>query len=85
MELDNIDAAKKMVEQGLGITLLPRIAVADEVSAGRLRRVRIVDAPPLRRPIVACRARNAPPASPAALDLLRLLRAMRSELQSRAG
>jgi DNA-binding transcriptional LysR family regulator len=85
MELDNIDAAKKMVEQGLGMTLLPRIAVADELAAGRLCQVRMVGVEPLRRPIVAVRALNAPPPSPAAADLLRLLRAMRPELEAAAG
>src|SRR6266851_1173107 len=31
MELDSIEAAKKMVERGLGVALLPRTAVAREV------------------------------------------------------
>src|SRR5919201_1665619 len=33
MELDNIDAAKKMVERRLGVALLPRTAVAREAAA----------------------------------------------------
>ena len=33
MELDNVDSAKKMVELGLGVAFLPRVAVADEVQA----------------------------------------------------
>jgi DNA-binding transcriptional LysR family regulator len=81
MELDNIDAAKKMVEQGLGITLLPRIAVAQELRDGRLRLVRILGTGALRRPIVAVRRIGAPPPSPAVTDFLRLLRAMRGELE----
>jgi DNA-binding transcriptional LysR family regulator len=85
MELDNIDAAKKMVEEGLGMTLLPRIAVAEETAAGRLVSVEIVGAGPLRRPIVAVRAVNAPPPSPAAADFLELLRTLRPELQAAAG
>jgi DNA-binding transcriptional LysR family regulator len=85
MELDNIDAAKKMVEEGLGITLLPRIAVTEELASGRLVRVPIAGVAPLRRPIVAVRAANAPPPSPAAADLLELLREMRPELQAAAG
>ncbi len=85
MELDNIDSAKKMVEQGLGIALLPKIAVADEVRAGRLRLVRILGAAAPRRPIVAVRRLAAPPPSPATVDFLRLLRAMRRELQELAG
>jgi DNA-binding transcriptional LysR family regulator len=85
MELDNIDAAKKMVEEGLGMTLLPRIAVTDELAAGRLVHVEITGVEPLRRPIVAVRAANAPPSSPAAADFLELLRALRPELQAAAG
>jgi DNA-binding transcriptional LysR family regulator len=84
MELDNIDSAKKMVEQGLGIALLPKIAVADELRAGRLSQVRILGAQPVHRPIVAIRRLDAPPA-PATDAFLRLLRAMRPELQAAAG
>src|SRR5512145_1781377 len=36
MELDNIDAAKKMVQQGFGVALIPYTAVADELAAGLL-------------------------------------------------
>jgi DNA-binding transcriptional LysR family regulator len=59
MELDNIEAAKKMVERGLGVALLPRTAVVREVAAGALRSVELVDAAPMRRSIVAMRRRDA--------------------------
>ncbi len=59
MELDNIEAAKKMVERGLGVSLLPRTAVVREVAAGALRRVELSDAAPMRRQIVAMRRRDA--------------------------
>jgi DNA-binding transcriptional LysR family regulator len=55
MELDSIEAAKKMVERGLGVALLPRTAVAREVEAGTLRLVRMKDAPPMYQSIVAYR------------------------------
>lgn len=58
MELDNIDAAKQMVSQGLGIALLPRTAVADELADGRLRAIAIRGAQPIRRRIVAIRRRD---------------------------
>jgi DNA-binding transcriptional LysR family regulator len=48
MELDNIDAAKKMVEQGFGVALLPQTSVADELEAGTLAEVEVVDASPVR-------------------------------------
>jgi DNA-binding transcriptional LysR family regulator len=55
MELDSIEAAKKMVERGLGVALLPRSAVAREVEAKALRRVNMKDAPPMYQSIVAYR------------------------------
>jgi DNA-binding transcriptional LysR family regulator len=59
MELDNIDATKKMVQQGLGVALLPQSAVAAELADGLLHAIRIVDAAPARRQIVAIRRRDA--------------------------
>jgi DNA-binding transcriptional LysR family regulator len=59
MELDNIDAAKKMVEQGFGVALLPHTSVADELEAGTLSEVDVVDAAPVRRQIVAITRRDA--------------------------
>ena len=73
-ELDNIEAAKKMVERRLGVALLPRTAVAGEVAAGSLRRVPIADGLPLRRRLVAMRRHDAGAPSgvvAAFLDLLR--------------
>lgn len=58
MELDNIDAAKQMVGQGLGIALLPHTAVADELADGRLRAIAIRGSQPIRRRIVAIRRRD---------------------------
>jgi DNA-binding transcriptional LysR family regulator len=58
MELDNIDAAKKMVQEGFGVALLPGTAVAGELEAGALREVAITDAEPVRREIVAIRRRS---------------------------
>jgi DNA-binding transcriptional LysR family regulator len=59
MELDNIDAAKKMVEQGFGVALLPQTSVSDELEAGTLAEVELVDAAPVRRKIVAITRRDA--------------------------
>jgi DNA-binding transcriptional LysR family regulator len=84
MELDNIDSAKKMVEQGLGVAFLPAVAVAEEVRSHRLRVVQIADRRPPRRPIVAARRRYAGPPSGATAAFLELLREMRPELQAAA-
>jgi DNA-binding transcriptional LysR family regulator len=70
LELDNIEAAKKMVERGLGVSLVPSSTVAGELAAGTLARIELVDATPARREIVAVRRRDAgPPAGAAALFL----------------
>ena len=58
MELDNVDATKKMVEHGLGIAFLPYTAVRGELAAGSLREVAIEGYEPVRRQIVAIRRRD---------------------------
>ncbi len=73
MELDNIDSAKQMVGQGLGVALLPHTSVAGELAGGRLRAIDIEGAAPIRRRIVAIRRRDiGPPSGPLAgfLDVL---------------
>ena len=81
MELDNIDATKKMVAQGLGVALLPHTAVTDELAAGALREVRILDATPIRRRIVAIHRRELAAASGLVAAFLDTLGSMRAELR----
>src|SRR6266545_3445265 len=83
MELDNIDAAKKMVEQGFGVALLPRTSVAQELSSGTLAGVAIQDASPVRRQIVAIRRRDAGRPTGAVAALLDTFAAGRAELTER--
>ncbi|MBA2331984.1 MAG: LysR family transcriptional regulator [Actinobacteria bacterium] len=59
MELDNVDATKKMVEHGLGIAFLPYTAVRGELAAGTLQEVGVAGYEPVRRSIVAIRRRDA--------------------------
>jgi DNA-binding transcriptional LysR family regulator len=73
MELDNIEAAKKMVERGLGVALLPRTAVAREVDAGALEPVELAEGTPMKRSIVAMRRRDAGEPSGAVRSFLELL------------
>lgn len=61
MELDNIEAAKKMVEEGLGVALLPKVSVAREIASGLLMEIVIEDAPPITRSIDAIRRKDAGP------------------------
>ena len=84
MELDNIDAAKKMVEQGLGVALLPHTAVAGELEAGTLVAVRLADAPELKREIVVFRRRDAGTATGALDSFMSCLSDLRPGLQSAA-
>jgi DNA-binding transcriptional LysR family regulator len=73
IELDNIDAAKQMVGQGLGIALLPHTSVAAELADGRLRAIDIQGAAPIRRRIVAIRRRDIGPALGPVGDFLEVL------------
>jgi DNA-binding transcriptional LysR family regulator len=73
LELDNIEAAKKMVERGLGVSLVPASTVATELAAGTLTRIELVDAAPVRREIVAVRRVDAGPPSGAAGLFLEML------------
>jgi len=82
MELDNIDAAKKMVEQGFGVALLPQTSVADELEAGTLAEVELVDASPVRRKIVAITRRDAGPPAGQAKSFLATFEEIRDELTS---
>jgi len=81
IELDNIDAAKKCVAQGLGVALLPRQAVREELAAGTLRPVVIAGARPIRRRIVAIRRRDAGAAVPTVAAFLDLIRATQAGLR----
>ncbi len=58
MELDSVEAIKRMVEAGLGISLLPRVAVASEVAAGRLVALTLTGVPLPERHIVLLRRRD---------------------------
>jgi DNA-binding transcriptional LysR family regulator len=75
LELDNLEAAKKMVERGLGVSLVPVSTVTAELAAGTLTQIELVDAAPVRREIVAVRRRDAGPPSGAAGVFLEMLTA----------
>jgi len=80
LEVDNIEAAKKTVEQGLGVALLPEIAVTAEVAAGTLAQVPLVGASPVRRHIVAVRRRSAGPAPAVVRRFLKVVAEQAREL-----
>ena len=63
-EVDNIEAAKRMVELGLGVALLPGTAVADALSTGSLREIGLAGTDTIRRQIVAVERPGARATSP---------------------
>ena len=71
MVLDSIDAAKRMVQLGLGIALLPRSALREELDDGSLAAITVVSTAPVRRQIVAIRRRDSGDPSPALAALVR--------------
>ena len=79
LEVDNIDAAKRMVEQRLGIALLPLTSVQAEIGSGRLMPVTVADMPPVRRQIVVARRRDAGDESRIVADFVRTLAALRPD------
>lgn len=72
MELDNMEASKKMVEKGLGIAILPMVSVEQEVKRGDLVQVRVEGLTMPEREIALIYRRNRP-LSRAALAFVRLL------------
>ena len=72
MELDSLEATKRMVEQGLAIALIPEVTIERELAAGTLVKVEMVDAAPLRCPIslVYRRHRKRPRTVQAFIDTL---------------
>ena len=72
MQLDSIEATKKMVEANLGIALLPEVSVDREIRLGTLHKVHIEAAEPVRREIAVMYRRSKPQSGPmsAFLDLL---------------
>lgn len=58
MELDSLEATKRMVEQGLGIALVPVATVQRELSQGDLVQIPISDVEPIKRPISLVYRRN---------------------------
>jgi DNA-binding transcriptional LysR family regulator len=68
---DNIEITKRAVEAGLGLALVPRITVADEVQLGRLKALDLAGGP-FERPIGLLTRRRAELSMPARklIDLL---------------
>ena len=74
LEVETIEAAKRMVERKLGFSFLPQFALTQELRQGKLVSIEIMDAEPLRRNLDVIHPRRRP-LSKEALDLLAILRA----------
>jgi DNA-binding transcriptional LysR family regulator len=72
-EVDNIEAAKRMVERGLGVSLLPGTAIADALAGGSLREIELAGAATIRRRIVAVERLGPRSTSPFLNTMWRLL------------
>ncbi len=72
MELDSMEATKKMVEEGLGIAMLPRIAVQRELETDILREIEITGMPTATRQIALISRRSRPlgPVAQAFVDIV---------------
>ncbi len=58
LELDNVEAIKKMIEAGLGISLLPFISVTTEVAMGTLCALPLANVPAAQRRLSAIYRRD---------------------------
>ncbi len=70
-EIESLPSVKRAVEAGLGSTILPLGAVADEVAAGRLR-ASTIDSPGMLRRVV-CATSLTRPATAAGIAVLQLV------------
>jgi LysR family transcriptional regulator, low CO2-responsive transcriptional regulator len=80
MELDSLEATKRMVEEGLGIALVPLVTVERELASGDLVKVDLADAEPLSRPIALIyrKSRKRPRTAQAFIDTLAEIYAVRA-------
>jgi DNA-binding transcriptional LysR family regulator len=73
LEVDSIETAKRMVERGLGLSFLPKMAVGREIRLHKLSTVKVLDAEPLRRSLDVIHPRQRPlrPEARAFLQMVR--------------
>jgi DNA-binding transcriptional LysR family regulator len=74
LEVESIEAAKRMVERGIGLAFLPQLAVGQEIRRRRLIAIDVRDAEPLSRSLDVIHPRQRPLGAEAQA-LLRTLRA----------
>ncbi len=58
LQLDSIDGVKRMVERGLGFTIIPHTAAREEIAEGKLVALNPIDIPPLIRQVLMIRRKQ---------------------------
>ncbi len=79
LEVETLEAAKRMVERGLGLAFLPWLAVAREIRSKKLLAITVAGAEPLSRSLDVIRSRHRPQ-STEALTFLRTLQSTVSQV-----
>jgi DNA-binding transcriptional LysR family regulator len=74
LEVESIEAAKRMVERGIGLAFLPQLAVVGEIRRRRLIAIEVRNAEPLSRSLDVIHPRQRPLGAEAQA-LLKTLRA----------
>ena len=64
IEVDSVDTARRLVERGLGVSLLPSTAVASDIEAGRLARVGLIGVSTVRRRVLVLERPDMSPWAP---------------------
>lgn len=78
LEVETIEACKRMVLRDLGLGFLPKLSVKEELQKGKLRGIEVTDAETLHRSLDVIRSRHHA-LSAAGLEFLDLLRAATQE------
>ena len=84
LEVETIEAAKRMVERGLGLAFLPRLAAARALRSRRFVAIAVTDAGPLSRSLNVISSRERP-RSAEALTFLRTHQATLGKAAGAAG
>jgi DNA-binding transcriptional LysR family regulator len=84
LEVETIEAAKRMVERGLGLAFLPQLAVTRDIRSRRLVAIEVTNAAPLSRSLDVIHSRHRPQ-SAEAVSFLRTLQATVGEMAGAGG
>ena len=80
MEVETIEACKRMILRELGLAFLPQLSVREELESGKLRGIEVTDAETLHRSLDVIRSRHRA-LSTSGMEFLELLRAETQEGQ----